>query len=128
MEIEILQIRHKITSDVYVLKKIQKSRNYEMINAIIKELKLLRDLDHPNIIKLYAFKETDNQIYALYEYMDRNLKKEYKDITEQEAAMIVLQIAEGLEYLHSKYILHRDVNIFNVVVAGSGTNIKAKLI
>jgi serine/threonine protein kinase len=60
MEIEILQIRHKITSDVYVLKKIQKSRNYEMINAIIKELKLLRDLDHPNIIKLYAFKETDN--------------------------------------------------------------------
>jgi serine/threonine protein kinase len=60
--------------------------------------------------------------------MDRNLKKEYKDITEQEAAMIVLQIAEGLEYLHSKYILHRDVNIFNVVVAGSGTNIKTKLI
>jgi serine/threonine protein kinase len=42
--------------------------------------------------------------------------------------MIILQIAEGLEYLHSKYILHRDVNVSNIMISGSGTNIKAKLI
>lgn len=42
--------------------------------------------------------------------------------------MIILQIAEALEYLHSKYILHRDVSLSNVLITGSGLNIKAKLI
>ena len=41
--------------------------------------------------------------------------------------MIIIQIAEALEYLHSKAILHRDVNISNIIIAGSDIDIKAKL-
>ena len=42
--------------------------------------------------------------------------------------MIIIQIAEALEYLHARGILHRDVNISNVLISGSDYQIKAKLI
>lgn len=75
LEVEVLQIKHKQSSDVFALKKILKPRNPKDLDALIRQFILERDLNHPNIIKLYSFKETDNELYALYEYVDRNLNK-----------------------------------------------------
>lgn len=66
-------------------------------------------------------------MYLLYEFMERDLGSEYKNISEPESAMIILQIADALEYIHSQSTLHRNVNLSNIMISGSGLEIKAKL-
>lgn len=66
LEMEHIEVRHKLTGQVYLLKKIIKPRNPRILEGIVKEYNLLKELNHPNIIKAYSSKETDNELYLLY--------------------------------------------------------------
>lgn len=48
-------------------------------------------------------------------------------MSEEESAMIILQISDALEYLHSQSIIHRYINLSSIMVLGSGMDIRIKL-
>ena len=96
-------------------------KNYETIS---REASLLLDLVHPNIVKLLEFKSTPSKYLLIMEFMDEgslfNEVKENGRLIEPVAKEYLVQILEGLKYLHFKGILHRDLKCANILKNSAG--------
>lgn len=92
-----------------------------MVNRIQQEVRIHSELKHPSILELYAFFEDANYVYLvlelahngeLYSYM----KNQQRVMTEVETAAILHQVVNGLLYLKSQNILHRDMSLSNLLL------------
>lgn len=83
------------------------------------EIQILREIDHPNLIKLDSVYETKNSYYLLFElFSGGNLFdyiKKNGPFSEIQACHILKGILEGLKYLHKKNIIHRDIKPENIL-------------
>jgi serine/threonine protein kinase len=90
--------------------------------ALKQEILLLKGLDHPNIVKyIYTDTSKDKQgVDILLEYMPggsvRSLLDKFGAFEESVIKTFIKQMLEGLKYLHSKGIIHRDLKCANVLV------------
>ena len=91
---------------------------------LMKEIEVWRNLNHPNIVKLYdAFTEPIPHIemeyiegYKLNGEIIRDLERYPKPMDPKEAIEIVKQIAEGLKHAHNRDIIHRDIKPSNILL------------
>lgn len=95
--------------------------------ALQKELEAVAAINHPNLARVYEFGEnSDNEFYAVLEDVGEQSLRDYLEINsplkERHAIKIARQIAEGLEELHSKNIIHRGVSPANIYFTNSKTN------
>ena len=88
---------------------------------VIKEIELLKNLEHPNIVKYYNFLREENHIYIIMEYLEGSTLRQYikqnsENITEDIARQIIKQLLTALSYLHySCDICHRDIKPENIM-------------
>ncbi|KAI0243937.1 Cell cycle serine/threonine-protein kinase cdc5/MSD2 [Massospora cicadina] len=85
------------------------------------EVKILKRLDHPNIVKYYHACEDGDFVYILMELCERKSLKDLlerrKILTEPEARYYLLQLLDVLEYLMSKRVIHRDLKLANIFLS-----------
>lgn len=90
-----------------------------------REIEILRQLDHPNIIKLHDTIRADNNkdVYLLFEYMEADLHNVIAEgiLKDVHIRFIVYQMAKSLKYLHSGKIIHRDLKPSNILVNSNCT-------
>jgi len=112
-------------------KVVSVKRKDERMN-VERELEIMRRLHHPRIIQLFdAVEDVDNREMCLIlevveggELFDRVIEDEFV-LTEKSCAIFVRQICEGVEYIHSKNILHLDMKPENVMcMSKSGNRVK----
>ncbi|KIJ27048.1 hypothetical protein M422DRAFT_191482 [Sphaerobolus stellatus SS14] len=95
------------------------------MKALLSEIKTLEVLDHPNVIKYLGFERSLNGHLKLFlEYMPRgsmhdHLRKHGK-FDHDMVRFFTKQVVEGLEYLHSRDIIHRDIKSSNILLDDSG--------
>lgn len=84
------------------------------------EIAILKDLDHPNIVKMYEFLEDEKRIYIVTEIckggelFDEILNRSKFD--ESDAAIVMKQLLSAVNYCHSKKIVHRDLKPENILL------------
>ena len=86
----------------------------------LREIEILKNIKHPNIIRLYSHISKQKQLYLITEYIKGIELFQYislkKKIEESEACIYFQQIICGLEYLHKMGISHRDIKCENILV------------
>jgi serine/threonine protein kinase len=117
-------IFHGIEKDIGIevaIKRIHVKDIYKIAPNITKEIDIMKELKHPNIIKMYdVIYETDfDNINIIMEYAPLGNLFEYlkvnKNISEITSKYFMRQIVNGLKYLLSKNIMHRDLKPHNIL-------------
>ncbi|KAL8987137.1 MAG: hypothetical protein Q9177_003630 [Variospora cf. flavescens] len=127
---------HAITGELMAVKQVEVPSNSistldkkkeNMINALKREIDLLRDLQHKNIVQYLGSNSDDEHFNIFLEYVPggsvAGMLNSYGQLQEPLIRSFVRQILDGLSYLHGKDIIHRDIKGANVLVDGKG-NIK----
>lgn len=92
-----------------------------MVNRVNQEVIIHSRLDHPSILKLYTYFEDNDFVYIVLELcengeLQRYLKNLGHPLSEDQAREVMRQLLEGLIYLHSNKILHRDLSLANLLL------------
>ena len=104
------------------MKIINKSNVVEGVNdsEVLNEINVLKNLDHPNIMKIYEFYEDKDNYYIISEFFDQGdlftklLKLGY--MNEVIVKFLMSQILNAVSYLHSKKVLHGDIKMENILL------------
>jgi len=106
------------------LKKIRLEHEDEGVpSTAIREISILKELDHPNIVKLLDVENLPNKLYLVFEYLDQDLKKYMDSITAFEPSLVksyTRQLLDGLLFCHKRRILHRDLKPQNLLIDRKG--------
>ncbi|XP_031472755.1 uncharacterized protein LOC116245238 [Nymphaea colorata] len=115
------KVEEKGTRRVFALKKIFDAFQHATdAQRTYREIEILRQLEHPNIIKLYDTIRADNNkdVYLLFEYMEADLHNVIAEgiLKDVHIRFILYQMAKALKYLHSARLIHRDLKPSNILV------------
>lgn len=90
-------------------------------NNVIGEIELLKNLNHKNIVKYYKTIQKGDHLYIILEYMESGSlaaliePKNFGVFPENLVAVYIAQVLEGLKYLHSQGVVHRDIKGANIL-------------
>ncbi|XP_025057171.1 cyclin-dependent kinase 7 isoform X2 [Alligator sinensis] len=124
----VYKARDKSSGRIVAIKKIKLGHRSEAKDGInrtaLREIKLLQELSHPNIIGLLdAFGHKSN-ISLVFDFMETDLEVIIKDtsivLTPSHIKAYMLMTLQGLEYLHQHWILHRDLKPNNLLLDENG--------
>ncbi|KAM4734808.1 cyclin-dependent kinase 17-like isoform 1-T1 [Anableps anableps] len=116
--------RSKLTDNLVALKEIRLEHEEGAPCTAIREVSLLKDLKHANIVTLHDIVHTDKSLTLVFEYLDKDLKQYMDDcgniLSMQNVKIFLYQILRGLAYCHRRKVLHRDLKPQNLLINDRG--------
>ena len=118
---------HKITKEQVAIKILEKKKikSNKDLERIEKEIKYLKKLNHPNIVKIYEIIENENNFYISMEYVSGGELFNYivknKRLEENEASFFYSQIIHIIQEIHKHKICHRDLKPENLLLTPNKT-------
>lgn len=108
----------------FAVKVVEKGDPYNR-RKVLKEIEIFHCCrGHENILQMVEFFEEDDRFYLIFEKMEGGTLLDSilcrGHLTEQEASIVVKDIANGLDFLHKKGIAHRDLKPENILCAKAG--------
>lgn len=115
---EMLAVKQVVVNDSW-------NNSSDGLDALHKEVETMKDLDHLNIVQYLGFEQKMNTYSLFLEYVGggsiSSCLKSFGKFDEQLVKFITRQVLDGLRYLHSNGILHRDLKADNLLLETDGT-------
>ncbi|KAM9222349.1 cyclin-dependent kinase 3 isoform 2-T2 [Leptosomus discolor] len=122
----VYKARNKRTGQLVALKKIRLDAETEGVpSTAIREISLLKELKHPNIVRLLDVIHSQKKLYLVFEYLNQDLKK-YMDSSRTGELPLSLvknylfQLLQGVSFCHSHRVIHRDLKPQNLLINEAG--------
>uniref|UniRef100_A0A8C6UA17 cyclin-dependent kinase n=1 Tax=Neogobius melanostomus TaxID=47308 RepID=A0A8C6UA17_9GOBI len=116
--------RSKLTENLVALKEIRLEHEEGAPCTAIREVSLLKDLKHANIVTLHDIIHTQKSLTLVFEYLDKDLKQYLDDcgnsIHVHNVKLFLFQLLRGLSYCHRRKVLHRDLKPQNLLINEKG--------
>ncbi|XP_032312692.1 cyclin-dependent kinase 3 isoform X2 [Camelus ferus] len=118
----VYKAKNKETGQLVALKKIRLDLETEGVpSTAIREISLLKELKHPNIVRLLDVVHSEKKLYLVFEFLSQDLKK-YMDSTPASELPLHLvksylfQLLQGVNFCHSHRVIHRDLKPQNLLI------------
>jgi calcium-dependent protein kinase len=112
---------HRDTAAQRAVKVLKKSNmDEDERRMLFNEINILKELDHPNIVKMFEFFEDEKRYYIVQEICKGG--ELFEEIlargkfTERDAAMLIKQVLSCINYCHANNIVHRDLKPENILL------------
>ena len=112
-----------LTGRIVAIKSIDKSKlgsNSENMKKVLYETNLMKKLNHPNITKILEMFENDKYFLIIMEYINGgnlfDFVKKRRKLSEKTAKFLFRQIILGIQHMHNKNIVHRDIKLENILI------------
>nr|XP_024369180.1 cell division control protein 2 homolog A-like isoform X1 [Physcomitrium patens]XP_024369181.1 cell division control protein 2 homolog A-like isoform X1 [Physcomitrium patens]XP_024369182.1 cell division control protein 2 homolog A-like isoform X1 [Physcomitrium patens]XP_024369184.1 cell division control protein 2 homolog A-like isoform X1 [Physcomitrium patens]XP_024369185.1 cell division control protein 2 homolog A-like isoform X1 [Physcomitrium patens]XP_024369186.1 cell division contro len=118
----VYKARDRVTNETIALKKIRLEQEDEGVpSTAIREISLLKEMHHGNIVRLQDVVHSEKRLYLVFEYLDLDLKKHMDtcpDLAKDPRLIktFLYQILRGIAYCHSHRVLHRDLKPQNLLI------------
>ncbi|CAH8517428.1 unnamed protein product [Schistosoma turkestanicum] len=113
-----------LTETLVALKEIRLEHDEGAPCTAIREVSLLRNLRHANIVTLHDIIHTEKSLTLVFEYVERDLKQYLHDchgiMHSDNVQLFLYQLLRGLAYCHERRILHRDLKPQNLLINSRG--------
>ncbi|XP_064554767.1 MAP/microtubule affinity-regulating kinase 3 [Drosophila montana] len=112
---------HVPTGREVAIKVIDKTQlNTSARQKLYREVRIMKLLNHPNIVRLFQVIESERTLYLIMEYASRgelfdHLVKNGR-MRERDARLIFRQLVSAIQYCHSKFVVHRDLKAENLLL------------
>ncbi|KAI4103003.1 MAG: hypothetical protein L6R37_004085 [Teloschistes peruensis] len=118
--------RNRQTGELVALKEIHLDSEEGTPSTAIREISLMKELKHENIVSLHDVIHTENKLMLVFEYMDKDLKK-FMDSRGQGGQLdyvtiksFMYQLLNGIAFCHQNRVLHRDLKPQNLLINNKG--------
>uniref|UniRef100_A0A8C4QWP1 cyclin-dependent kinase n=1 Tax=Eptatretus burgeri TaxID=7764 RepID=A0A8C4QWP1_EPTBU len=116
--------RSKLTDNLVALKEIRLEHEEGAPCTAIREVSLLKDLKHANIVTLHDIIHTEKTLTLVFEYLEKDLKQYMDDcgniMSIHNVKIFLFQLLRGLNYCHRRRVLHRDLKPQNLLINERG--------
>ncbi|XP_063171557.1 LIM domain kinase 2 isoform X2 [Candoia aspera] len=123
-----IKVTHKATGKVMVMKELIRC-DEETQKTFLTEVKVMRSLEHPNVLKFIGVLYKDKKLNLLTEYIEGGTLKDFLRNVDpfpwEQKVSFAKGIASGMAYLHSMRIIHRDLNSHNCLIKLDNTVVVA---
>lgn len=94
------------------------------LKVIMQEIDLLKNLNHPNIVKYHGFVKSKESLYIILEYCENgslhSICKNFGKFPENLVSLYTAQVLQGLLFLHEQGVIHRDIKGANILTTKEG--------
>ncbi|EPS99590.1 hypothetical protein FOMPIDRAFT_1030789 [Fomitopsis schrenkii] len=118
--------RSRTTNEIVALKEIHLDAEEGTPSTAIREISLMKELKHVNIVRLYDVIHTETKLILIFEYCERDLKR-YMDVHGDRGALdpitvrsFMYQLLKGTAFCHENRVLHRDLKPQNLLINKKG--------
>ncbi|XP_066996525.1 cyclin-dependent kinase 17 isoform X2 [Anabrus simplex] len=116
--------KSRLTDNLVALKEIRLEHEEGAPCTAIREVSLLKELRHANIVTLHDIVHTEKSLTLVFEYLERDLKQYMDDcgniLSMNNVKLFLFQLLRGLAYCHRRRILHRDLKPQNLLINDRG--------
>ncbi|XP_023228704.1 cyclin-dependent kinase 17-like [Centruroides sculpturatus] len=116
--------KSRLTDNLVALKEIRLEHEEGAPCTAIREVSLLKDLKHNNIVTLHDIVHTEKSLTLVFEYLEKDLKQYMDDcgniLSMNNVKIFLFQLLRGLAYCHRRRILHRDLKPQNLLINDRG--------
>lgn len=121
----VYKAKHREHGTILALKRIRLESEDEGVPCTaIREISLLKELNHPNIVRLYDVIHTERKLTLVFEFLDQDLKKFIDScngkMEPNAIKSFMYQLLKGIMYCHQHLILHRDLKPQNLLINEEG--------
>lgn len=113
-----------LTDNLVALKEIRLEHEEGAPCTAIREVSLLRELKHSNIVTLHDIIHTEKSLTLVFEYLEKDLKQYMDDcgniMSMTNVKIFLYQLLRGLAYCHKRQVLHRDLKPQNLLINERG--------
>lgn len=118
----VYKARNKTTKEIVALKRIRLESEEEGVpSTAIREISLLKELHHPNVVELKDVIHSDKKLTLVFEFLDFDMKK-YMEANKGRIPIttiksLMFQLLAGVAYCHQRRVLHRDLKPQNLFIS-----------
>ncbi|KAA6398949.1 MAG: putative Cyclin-dependent kinase 2 [Streblomastix strix] len=121
----VLKCRNKETGELVAVKKFKGDGENEMDRkTTLREVKILKTVNHINIVNLIEAFKRRNRLYLVFEFCDKNmleiLEESGSGIDSEDVRFYIWQLCRALDHCHRNGIIHRDIKPENLLVCKNG--------
>lgn len=128
---EVYLVTHKVNGTKLACKVVKKNSNMNDAQSMSTEIEIMKRIRHRNIVSMYELYETPKCLWIILELVDGgdmyHFLANVESYNEVVASRQLKQVLQGVHYLHSLGVVHRDLKLDNILLSGPVNNCVVKI-